>query len=119
MTPPRLLPALLASLCLALAACGGGGDDGGGASGGGGDEGGGATQSAGAQETFSTTCGGCHTLSAAGTEGQVGPNLDELAPDAETVRTAIAQGPGVMPENLLEGAQADEVAQYVAENAGR
>ena len=119
MSLPRLLPALLVSLSLALAACGGSGDDGGGVSGGGGDEGSGTTRSASAQETFSTTCGGCHTLSAAGTEGQTGPNLDELRPDAARVKAAIEQGPSIMPEDLLAGAKADEVAQYVAENAGR
>ena len=26
---------------------------------------------------FKASCGGCHTLSAAGTSGQVGPNLDQ------------------------------------------
>ena len=121
MTLTRLIPALLASLVLAAAGCGGD-DDGGG---GGGDGGGAETaapetqqEAGGAAETFATTCGGCHTLAAAETSGQVGPNLDELKPDADTVKSAIEQGPGVMPENLLQGAEADEVAQYVAENAG-
>ena len=31
---------------------------------------------------------------------------------------AIEQGPSVMPENLLQGAEADAVAKYVADNAG-
>ena len=104
----RLTPALLATL--ALAACGG--------DGGGGNEGEPAPQAGTPQEAFADTCGGCHTMKAAGTEGQVGPNLDELAPDAEQVTRAIEQGPGVMPENLLKGAQADEVAKYVADNSG-
>jgi mono/diheme cytochrome c family protein len=112
MTFRRLAPALLASL--ALAACGG--DDGGGGGGGGDSES--APKAGTPAETFANTCGGCHTLKAAGTSGQVGPNLDDLKPDAERVKTAIKQGPSVMPENLLKGAQADEVAQYVAENAG-
>ena len=112
----RLAPCLLVSLVLAAAGCGGD-DDGGG--GGGTGTGGGATQEAGAPaETFKTTCGGCHTLSAAGTNGQVGPDLDELKPDADRVTQAIEQGPGVMPENLLKGAEADAVANYVADNAG-
>ena len=82
--------------------------------------GGGATESAGAgKEVFANTCGGCHTLADAGTSGQTGPNLDELKPDAERVKAAIAEGPGVMPENLVEGAEADEIAQYVADNAGK
>ena len=72
-----------------------------------------------AEELFVNSCGGCHMLSAAGTNGQIGPNLDELAPDVDTVLTAIRVGPGQMPENLLEGEEALAVAEYVADNAGR
>lgn len=68
---------------------------------------------------FSSTCGGCHTLSAAGTSGKIGPDLDELKPDAARVTTAIENGPGSMPENLLTGGDAQEVADYVAANAGK
>jgi mono/diheme cytochrome c family protein len=115
MTLHRIALIVLASLVLAAAGCGGD-DDGGG----GGDGGGAATeeQAGSPAEVFSSTCGNCHTLKSAGTEGQVGPNLDELAPDEGRVRQAISQGPGVMPENLLDGAQADAVAKYVADNAG-
>lgn len=112
MTLPRLTLTVLTSLALAAAGCGGG-DQGGSGGGGGGGE-----QASGPQQTFSTTCGGCHVLNAAGTNGQVGPNLDELKPSAAEVREAIERGPSVMPENLLKGAEADEVAQYVADNAG-
>jgi cytochrome c2 len=31
-----------------------------------------------AKEIFATNCGTCHTLAAGGTDGVVGPNLDEL-----------------------------------------
>jgi cytochrome c551 len=110
------LAVLLASLTLVLGACGSD-DEGGGDAGGGG--GGGQAASGEPAQVFSDTCGNCHTLAAAGTEGQVGPNLDELGPSEDDVSTAISEGPGVMPENLLEGAAADEVARYVAENAGR
>ena len=79
---------------------------------------GGDTATAG-RELFSNTCGGCHTLADAETNGASGPNLDELRPDADRVKEAIAEGPGIMPENLYEGAEADQVAQYVAEVAGR
>ena len=114
MTLHRFALAVLASLALAAAGCGG--DDGGG----GGSEGGGAGGSAqsGPAETFATTCGNCHTLAAADSNGQVGPNLDDAKPTADEVKQAIETGPSVMPENLLKGAEADEVAQYVAENAG-
>ena len=102
--------ALLAAGVLSLAAAGCGGDDEGGG-------GGGAT--AGPAQQFDDTCGGCHTLAAAGSEGQVGPNLDELRPDKAQVLKAIEEGPGVMPDSLVEGADAETVATYVADNAGK
>ena len=70
------------------------------------------------RERFVNTCGGCHTLADAGTNGRVGPNLDDVAPDAEEVLTAIETGPGPMPENLLEGEDARQVAEYVAAATG-
>ena len=118
MSLPRPALALLAALVLGLAGCGG--DDGGDSGGGGGagaTDGGGQTASS-PEERFANTCGNCHTLSAAGTEGQVGPNLDERKPDKDAVLKAIEEGPSVMPENLLQGAEAEAVAQYVADNAG-
>lgn len=42
-------------------------------------------------------CAACHSLKAAGAKGAVGPNLDELRPDAQRIRTALAQGVGAMP----------------------
>lgn len=69
-------------------------------------------------EVFAGTCGNCHTLAAAGTNGSFGPNLDELAPDEAQVLAAIEEGPGGMPGGLLEGAAANAVAAYVADNAG-
>ena len=71
-----------------------------------------------AEDVFAGTCGSCHTLAAAGTEGSFGPNLDELGPDKATVLTAIEEGPGSMPAGLLDGEAADSVAAYVADNAG-
>lgn len=70
------------------------------------------------KQVFASTCGGCHTLAAADTSGKVGPNLDDLKPDAARVVQAIEGGPGSMPENLVEGEEAQSVADYVAENAG-
>jgi mono/diheme cytochrome c family protein len=64
-------------------------------------------------------CGSCHTLAAAGTNGQAASNLDKLRPSAAHVETAIANGPGVMPAGLLQGADARAVARWVAEHAGR
>jgi cytochrome c2 len=42
------------------------------------------SSSPGAKVFASAGCGGCHTLSAAGAKGQIGPNLDELKPDQPT-----------------------------------
>jgi hypothetical protein len=33
------------------------------------------------KKVFTSNCGGCHTLAAAGTNGSVGPNLDDLKPE--------------------------------------
>ena len=71
-----------------------------------------------ARSTFISTCGGCHTLDDAGTSGAVGPNLDNLAPSTDEVRSMIASGGGAMPANLLEGEEADAVAEYVSGAAG-
>jgi mono/diheme cytochrome c family protein len=74
------------------------------------------------KDLFASTCGGCHTLSAAETTGTVGPNLDDLKPDQATVQAAIQNGgagSGAMPANLLTGTQAQQVAAFVAASAGR
>ncbi len=62
---------------------------------------------------FISTCGRCHTLADAGTGGMVGPALDSPWL-ASRVRETIADGPGGMPEQLLTGVRAAEVAAYVA-----
>jgi len=106
-----------------LAAAGGcGGDDDEGGGGGGGAQGGGsapAEQAVNAKELFTNTCGGCHTLADAGTDGTVGPNLDDLGPSREQVLTALRTGPGAMPENVLVGEEAQAVADYVSTSAGQ
>jgi mono/diheme cytochrome c family protein len=92
------------------------------------------------QSLFETNCGTCHTLYAAGTDGNFGPNLDELlapsgAPEGPTaadtikategrVLNAIEVGvdssttPGRMPGGILNEEQAKEVAAFVANTAG-
>src|SRR5688500_15319217 len=45
----------------------------------------GAAPSADGEAVFSVTCGSCHTLSAAGTSGTVGPNLDGVSLDAGAI----------------------------------
>jgi sulfite dehydrogenase len=69
---------------------------------------------------FTATCGGCHTLKDAGTKGNVGPNLDSLAPlTAERVAKQIANGGQIMPPKLLTGKDASNTAAYVASVAGK
>jgi cytochrome c6 len=70
---------------------------------------------------FVQTCGSCHTLEAAGTTGQVGPNLDELQADEAQVLKAIrigGTGSGTMPSGLYKGKDAEDVATFVANNGG-
>lgn len=72
-------------------------------------------------ELFVANCGSCHTLASAGTTGTTGPNLDDLAPDAQMVESAIkigGTGSGAMPPGLLSGKQATAVSEYVATAAG-
>jgi mono/diheme cytochrome c family protein len=82
------------------------------------------------KELFVTNCGACHTLAKAGTDGVVGPNLDErLAPPGPTppdpstieprVLSAIQNGiGGRMPAGILSGDQAKAVATFVSNCAG-
>ncbi len=69
---------------------------------------------------FVATCGGCHALKAAGTNGTVGPDLDSLAPlTVDRVANQIANAKGAMPAKLLTGQDAANVAAYVASVAGK
>jgi cytochrome c6 len=74
-------------------------------------------------EIFTTTCGSCHTLKAAGTTGTVGPNLDELEPDLATVEHQVINGGGPMPafgnEGILNAKEVKAVATYVSTVAGK
>ncbi len=82
------------------------------------------------KDLFVTNCGSCHTLYKAGTDGVVGPNLDDLLappsptpPDPATIQprvlSAINNGiGGKMPAGILSGPQAKEVANFVSEVAG-
>jgi cytochrome c oxidase subunit I len=62
-------------------------------------------------------CGGCHVMSAAGTTGAVGPNLDELAPDQARTQAAVANGIGAMPAfaGQLNEAEIEAVSSYIEE----
>ena len=49
------------------------------------------------EEMFDTNCSSCHTLAAAGTNGNVGPNLDKLEPSDSLVEKQVTNGGGGMP----------------------
>ncbi|SEJ03052.1 Cytochrome c, mono-and diheme variants [Achromobacter sp. NFACC18-2] len=60
-------------------------------------------------------CAVCHTLADAGAAGTIGPNLDELKPDANRVEQAVRNGIGVMPAfDALSDADVQALAQYVS-----
>ena len=67
-----------------------------------------------ARESFTTSCAGCHTLSDAGSTGNIGPNLDETGDDADAIEEQIQKGGGAMPAGLLQGDDARAVAEYIA-----
>ncbi len=65
-------------------------------------------------------CAVCHTLKAAASTGQVGPNLDELQPDADRVLRVLRNGLGVMPsfEGQLTEQDMRALAAFVAHASG-
>jgi mono/diheme cytochrome c family protein len=85
---------------------------------------------------FTQKCGSCHTLADAGTQGQIGPNLDYaflqsrrdgLGQESfvQVVRGQIAYpvtkpstGTPGMPANIVTGQDAEDIASYVAAVAG-
>lgn len=86
------------------------------------------------RELFGENCSVCHTLAAANAVGKVGPNLDTLKPPAALVLSTINNGclqspgpgssneaclgQGTMPAQLVEGKDAQDVANFVAKVAG-
>ena len=82
------------------------------------------------QKLFQAKCSGCHTLAAAGTNGSVGPNLDDAfradrqqgfkqSTIENVVLVQIRQPAPPMPKNLVKGQDAQDVAAYVAAVAGQ
>jgi mono/diheme cytochrome c family protein len=116
---PALVTALLVLSALGLAACGFG------------EEGVSVSKDdpnhAGA-ELFASHCSGCHTLSAAGTQGSgnrglrtQGPNLDQRTESYDDALFAIQNGGfsgAIMPQNIVVGDEAEAVARFVAKYAG-
>ena len=91
------------------------------------------TADAAAAQLFNQRCGGCHTLSYAGTHGSGqnprtyesinGPNFNvRCERPAIRVLYAIENGGfsgAYMPQNIVVGRQAREIANFVARYAGR
>jgi mono/diheme cytochrome c family protein len=72
---------------------------------------------------FSESCAACHNLDAANARGVTGPDLDKIGTVTPArVRSAIrigGTGQDRMPSGLLQGANAQAVAQYVSQVAGK
>ncbi|HZR96968.1 MAG TPA: cbb3-type cytochrome c oxidase subunit I [Gaiellaceae bacterium] len=70
---------------------------------------------AGKQVFESASCGGCHTLAAAGSSGTVGPNLDQAKPAHALVVQRVTNGKGAMPsfKGRLTSEQIENVADFV------
>ena len=60
-------------------------------------------------------CGTCHTLQAANSNGDIGPNLDMIKPQISQIISAVTNGIGVMPpwEGILTTEEIEAVAYYV------
>jgi mono/diheme cytochrome c family protein len=76
-------------------------------------------------EFFAANCGGCHTLSQAGTTGTTGPNLDQALQGQSTAQISqsisdpnaqITPGypPNVMPSNFDQTLTPQQLQQLVA-----
>ena len=61
------------------------------------------------------TCASCHTLSDAGSQANIGPNLDEIKPDLNRIIMAVTNGIGVMPAfaGMLSEEEINAVSHYV------
>jgi mono/diheme cytochrome c family protein len=83
-------------------------------------------------ELFAARCSGCHTIGAAGTQGSAvnprqkltinGPNFNQRRETPSQVLYAIRNGGfsgAIMPQNIVVGKQAQEVAAFVAKYSGK
>ena len=83
-------------------------------------------------QLFLEHCSGCHSLDAVGAEGSAdnprdkehtdGPNFNDRREDVEGVLYAIRNGGfsgAIMPENIVTGQDAQDVAAFLAKYAGR
>ena len=83
-------------------------------------------------EVFAEKCATCHTIEAAGAQGSAyttrdrelvdGPNLNQRNEQVDAVLYAIRNGGfsgAIMPENIVTGQEAQNVAEFVAKYSGR
>jgi mono/diheme cytochrome c family protein len=81
---------------------------------------------------FSERCSGCHTLGVVGAQGTTenvrqrervdGPNFDTRHETEDNVLYAIRNGGfsgAIMPENIVVGQDADDVAAFLSHYAGK
>ena len=75
------------------------------------------------KDLFRQTCASCHSLEAVNAHGVTGPDLDNIGQvTRQRVLNAIrigGTGQGRMPARLLEGRDAEAVAEYLSEVAGQ
>ena len=68
-------------------------------------------------------CAACHVLKAAGSEGNIGPNLDTVTMTVESVKEMVTYGLGVMPAfgegGILTKEEIEIVSQYVVNVANK
>jgi mono/diheme cytochrome c family protein len=83
-------------------------------------------------QLFSQRCSGCHTLGVAGAQGTTnnvrqrervdGPNFNTRHETPDNVLFAIRNGGfsgAIMPENIVVGKDADDVAAFLSKYAGK
>jgi mono/diheme cytochrome c family protein len=83
-------------------------------------------------QLFSQRCSGCHTLGVVGAQGTTdnvrqrervdGPNFDTRRETADNVLYAIRNGGfsgAIMPENIVVGQDANDVAAFLSKYAGK
>ncbi len=66
-------------------------------------------------------CSSCHILADAGSDSQIGPNLNDIRPDKMIVVIAVTNGIGIMPayEGQLTLEEIEAVAHYVSVSASQ
>ncbi|KMY56270.1 MULTISPECIES: cytochrome c551 [Bacillaceae] len=106
----KSLMALLIGSSVALAACGGGNDN---ADKGNNEDGGKETASAQGEQVYKQNCLSCHGENL---EGQVGPALDKIGSkySKDEILNIVKNGKGQMPPNIVQGADAEAVADWLA-----